>query len=99
MNKGILVVLFVGLLFAVTACSVGTIDGIKTDANVGKTVTISGVVQSSFKIGSLSGYTVKDSTATIGVSAENLPKENSTVIVTGTLMKDTLFGYYIKANQ
>jgi hypothetical protein len=42
---------------------------------------------------------VKDSTATIGVSAENLPKENSTVIVTGTLMKDTLFGYYIKANQ
>lgn len=94
----ILMALFIALLF-LTACSVKTIADIKNTDNVGKKVTVHGTVDSSFKIGSLSGYNVKDDTDKIGVSAETLPKEGTTITVTGTLMKDTIFGYYIKADE
>ena len=101
MKNIIIALLIIGLLIGTTACALMTqkISEVKTADKVGKTVTVSGIVQSSFKIGTLSGYTVKDYTDTIGVSTQNLPKENTTVTVTGTLMKDSLFGYYIKANK
>jgi hypothetical protein len=101
MNKLLLVLGIVVLLVGVTACGLlaTKISTVKTADNVGKSFTISGTVVSSFKIGSLSGYTLKDSTDTIGVSSQTLPKENTTMTVTGVLMKDTIFGYYIKANE
>jgi aspartyl/asparaginyl-tRNA synthetase len=99
MRKAILAFLMIGLLIATTACSVKTIADVKKDENVGKKVTVQGNVESSIKIGSLSGYRVKDDTDTIGVLAQTLPKEGETVKVTGILMKDSLFGYYIKADE
>jgi aspartyl/asparaginyl-tRNA synthetase len=99
MKKILMTFLIIGLLIATTACSVKTIADVKNTENVGKKVTVQGKVDSSFKLGSLSGYSVKDDTDTIGVSAQNLPKDGETVTVTGILMKDTIFGYYIKADE
>jgi hypothetical protein len=101
MNKGFFAVLIIGLLLGTTACGLLSekISSIKTEANVGKQFTVDGIVMSSFKIGSLSGYTLKDSTGEIGVSSQTLPKVNTTMVVTGVLMKDSIFGYYIKANE
>jgi hypothetical protein len=99
MKKVLMVFLIIGLLIATTACSVKNIADVKTEENFGKTVTVQGTVESSFKIGSLSGYTVKDDTDTIGVSAQALPQEGAKVRVTGVLMKDTLLGYYIKEDE
>ena len=77
---------------------VGSRD-VKKAENVGKTFTVQGNVQTTLKIGTLSGYRLKDATDSIVVSAQNLPKENTTITVTGILMQDTIFGYYIKANE
>ena len=59
---------------------------------------VRGVVQTTLKIGSLSGYTLKDNTDTIAVSSQQLPKEGETITVRGTLMHDTLFGYHIQSS-
>ncbi len=72
------------------------IDEVKTEENIGKTVKVRGEVKTVIKIGSLSGYTLEDETGTIAVSSDNLPAEGSTQTVKGTLIRDTLFGYYIK---
>lgn len=74
------------------------INGIKDPDRVGETVKVSGTVKNTIKIGALSGYTLEDETGTIGVSSQSLPEEGTTKTAKGVLMKDTLFGYYIKAN-
>jgi PKD repeat protein len=99
MKKVLITFLIIGLLIAATACSVKTIADVKKAENVGKTFTVQGNVQTTLKIGTLSGYRLKDATDSIVVSAQNLPKENTTITVTGILMQDTIFGYYIKANE
>jgi hypothetical protein len=70
------------------------ISDIKNDESVGKEVKVKGVVESSIKIGTLSGYRVDDG-AEINVKSETLPRDGDEVVVKGVLMKDTLFGYYI----
>ena len=83
-------------LFALVGCA-QSIAEIKDEDHIGETVIVSGTVESVIKIGSLSAYTLKDENGdTIGVSAERLPAEGDKVIVKGTLIKDTIFGYYIK---
>jgi amino acid permease len=92
-------VLFLIAIFAVliltTACSSHTISEIKNESYVGKTVTVTGKVDSSMKIGKISGYSLKDDTGKISVSSQNLPKEGETVTASGVLMKDIILGYYI----
>ncbi len=88
-----LFLLFV-LLFLV-GCS-SSIADVKVDENVGKSVVVSGVVESPIKIGKLSGYTLVDDSGSIRVSSENLPAEGDSVSVRGVLIKDSLLGYYIK---
>lgn len=93
--------LIIGLLFAmifIYGCTATTIKDVKDQDFVGKRVTVSGTVQNTIKLGALSGYTIKDKTDSIGVSSESLPTEGSEIHVTGILMKDTIFGYYIKAD-
>jgi hypothetical protein len=99
MKKVIIAFLIIGLLISTTACTVKTIADVKKAENIGKKVNVAGKVESSFKIGSLSGYSLKDDTDKIGVSSQKLPKEGESVSVTGILMKDTLLGYYIKADE
>ncbi len=76
-------------------CVPKSIAEIKNEQYVGKTVTVNGKVGNSFKIGQLSGYTISDSTGDIGVKSSTLPVEGSEITVKGTLMKDSIFGYYI----
>lgn len=87
--------LLLSALFLLTAC-VQSIEEIKNPDNVGKKVTVSGTVKTTFKLGSLSGYILEDETGSISVSSVDLPKEGTKKTVRGVLIKDTIFGYYIK---
>jgi ABC-type Fe3+-hydroxamate transport system substrate-binding protein len=96
MNKNIITILAIALLLIV-GCASQSIKDIKKDDMVGKTVAVSGTVEGVIKIGQLSGYTLVDANGDkIGVSSEALPKDGSKITVSGTLMKDTLLGFYIK---
>jgi len=99
-NKTIVIIhlLFVTVLLAGCGFMTTSIEDVKHSDYEGKTVTVYGTVQDTIKIGELSGYTLKDETGTISVSSQNLPQEESKIRVTGTLVKDTLLGYYIKVN-
>lgn len=83
-------------LLLLTGCTQNIAD-IKDEEHIGDTVVVYGTVENVIKIGGLSGYTLRDANGdTIGVSAERLPAEGDKVTVTGVLIKDTIFGYYIK---
>jgi aspartyl-tRNA synthetase len=95
MNSKIVFSVFIGLILF--GCIAGqTIKDIKTEENVGKTVFVSGTVADVVSIGGLSYYVLEDDSGTINVSAESLPAKGDNVTVNGTLVKDTLLGYYIK---
>lgn len=93
-------VVMIGLLLLSVIFSGCTtaIKDVMTEDNVGSKVTVHGTVDNAIKIGDLSGYTIKDETGTIRVSSDELPAEGSSKTVSGVLMHDTLFGYYIKVN-
>jgi hypothetical protein len=96
--KNILAVLaiFVAALFVVSCSSTLTVKEVKNDQYVGQTVKVAGKVDNSIKLGSISGYTLRDENQDrISVKSETLPKEGDEVVAQGTLMKDTLLGYYI----
>lgn len=93
-------VLIIALLFALiffSGCVAKSIKDVKNLDSVGKRVIVSGTVENTLKIGEISGYTIQDETDAIYVSSEVLPAEGNKVRVTGILMKDTILGYYIKA--
>ncbi len=97
-NKLVLVIVLIGLIFVATACMAKSIADVKNPDLVGKKVSVRGEVTATIKLGSISGYTLKDETGTISVSSESLPKEGDTMTVSGTLVKDIILGYYIKVN-
>lgn len=97
-NK-ITIVLLIGILILLSGCSPSKIEDIKKEEFVGKSVKVSGKVDSGTKIGSLSGYALKDDTGRITISSGTIPKEGTEITVSGTLMKNTIFGYYIKTNK
>lgn len=67
---------------------------------VGEKITVSGTVENVVKIGSLSGYSLVDENGNkIVVSSQALPAENTKKTVTGVYMHDTIFGYYLKAQE
>src|SRR5262249_35468894 len=69
------------------------------DKYVGKEVTVKGNITSSIKLGQLSGFNLEDGTGTIGVKSDTLPPVGSETTVKGTVVKDTVFGYYILASD
>jgi len=87
---------FIIALFLFGCVASQSIEDLKTEQNVGKNVTASGTVANVVSIGGLSYYVLDDNTGTIPVSAKNLPAKGDKVTASGTLMKDTLAGYYIK---
>ena len=95
--KKIIIIILIFSLLLLTACA-QSISEVKDPQYVGKKVTVSGTVKTSFKLGSVSGYILEDKTGSISVSSEELPKEGAQKRVTGILIKDTIFGYYIKAD-
>lgn len=85
------------LVFA--GCTTQNIEDVKTSENVGEKVSVKGTVQTTIKIGSLSGYTLSDDTGSIAVASESLPAEGDEIRVSGTLIRDSLLGYYIKVEE
>jgi outer membrane biogenesis lipoprotein LolB len=79
-----------------TGCTTSVEDA-KTEEKVGDTVTLVGTAKSPTKIGPLSGYVLEGQTGTIPVATEDLPEHNQKVRVSGTVMRDTILGYYLKA--
>ena len=89
--------IFLCLMVFLSGCTSMKISEVRNEKNVGNRVTVTGIVESSAKFGSISGYTLKDDSGKIYVSSSDLPEEGLKKTVTGTVMKDTLLGYYIKA--
>ena len=97
-NKIIVVLVFFVFILFLAGCVVSMdIYKVKTKNFVGKDVTVTGIVQGTVKIGSVSAYILKDDTAEIGVITSRIPNKGDRVTVSGVVMKDTIFGYYIKA--
>ncbi len=94
----VIVLIIVVVLFLYLNLSTRNISEIKTEDNIGKTVKVRGEVKTVIKIGELSGYTIEDESGSVAVSSKELPKEGQTVTVRGTLIRDTIFGYYVKVN-
>lgn len=89
------------LIFGCTFLPSTSVSMIKTNPSkyLGQDVTVKGMVVNSIKIGQLSAFSLTDGNETIGVSSQLIPPEGANVTVTGTVVKDTLFGYYILANN
>ncbi len=68
-------------------------------AHLGEKVAVSGTVEKSIRLGSLSGYTLTEGNHSIRVSSQSLPAEGKKITVSGTWMRDTLFGYYLLAEE
>lgn len=83
------------LVLLIAACA-QPISEVKNQDNIGEQVTVSGTVKNSIKIGPLSGYMLEDETGTIGIKSDELPKDGTKKTIRGTLIKDTIFGYYIQ---
>ncbi|MDD2655382.1 MAG: hypothetical protein PHQ80_01810 [Candidatus ainarchaeum sp.] len=66
---------------------------------VGEKISVSGTVENSIRLGTLSSYTLVDGNESIRVSSQSLPAEGGKETVTGTWMRDTLFGYYLLAEE
>jgi uncharacterized protein YdeI (BOF family) len=94
-SKSILILTLFLFMFALTGC-VKSIEDLKNDDMIDKRVTVRGTVEGSIKIGSFSGYSIRDDTGNIGVVSDKLPEDGQTVTVKGTLRK--LFVYYIEAD-
>lgn len=84
------------LFFMLSGCQTQSISEIKDQEYVGEEIRVSGTVVESFKVGELSGFIIEDDSGEkIGVASESLPVEGEKIVVSGTLARDTIFGYYI----
>jgi hypothetical protein len=92
------------ILLLVVGClglNLTKLSDIKADQGkyAGTDVTVKGTVEKSVKIGQLSAFSLSDGGTTMGVSSEMLPPVGKNVTVSGTVVKDTVFGYYILAKE
>lgn len=98
--KKILIVLAILTLLAMAGCATSLKDlSTNPEKYLGKKVTVEGAASNVLKIGKLSGFKISQGDYSIAVSSENLPGEGKQVKVTGIVMKDSLFGYYILAEK
>ena len=94
--------LFSLLLFGCMGIGETSIKDLKSnpDKYVGEKITVSGTAENTVKFGSLSGYSLVDNDGNkITVSSQSLPAEGSKKTVSGAYMRDTIFGYYLKAQE
>lgn len=96
--------IFTGIIFLImlslfiSGCGILTVSELNENKEkyLGEEISVMGIVTNTMKIGSLSGYTLKDEKTedTIAVRSNNLPEEGKKITIKGTLMKDLVF-YYI----
>jgi hypothetical protein len=94
--KNFLLIFILSASMFISGCAVDSIENIKNDDKIGEQVTIRGTVKESVKIGEFSGYLLEDDTASIGIYSDSLPAEGDVVTVKGVLLKDNIFGYYVR---
>jgi len=100
MKKMLVILALLGIIMLMLGCSSLTIKEVKNENYLGKKVTISGKVDNTMKIGKISGYTLTDKEGeSIPVKSTALPSEGSEISVKGTVIKDSLFGYYLQAEE
>jgi len=69
------------------------------DEYTGKAITVSGTVENTIKLGKLSGYKLTQGNQSITVSSQSLPAEGKEITVKGVWTRDSLFGYYLLAEE
>ena len=90
--------MIVFVLLFIAGCTTQTIKAVKIQDNVDKEVAVKGKVVESVKIGSISGYLLKDiNNDTIYVSSSEIPADSKEVVAKGVLKKKPVVGYYIEA--
>lgn len=94
--KRLLIALALVTTLLLAGCTTSVEDA-KTPEKVGDAVTVTGTAQAPMRIGLLSGYVLEGETGTIPVATADLPEAGEKVTVRGTVMRDTLLGYYLKA--
>ncbi len=96
-----LLLILVSALLLTAGCGFVSIKELKENPEkyVGKEVVVSGIVENSIKIGSLSGFSLKEGEYSINVQSQELPTEGKKVTVQGVVMKEVFLGYYIYANK
>ncbi len=98
-------IFFTGIIFLIiffslfiSGCGSLTVSELNQNKEkyLGEEISVTGIVTNTIKIGSLSGYTLKDEKTdeTIAVKSSILPEEGEKITIKGTLMKDLVF-YYI----
>ncbi len=96
-------IIFVIALLALFGCMAQTtaLGDIKSspDKFVGKEVTVKGNITDSVKIGTLSGFRISDGNESLNVRSDTLPPVGTEVTVKGTVVRDSLFGYYLLASD
>lgn len=96
----IVILIFIGSYIAYSYwSSFKTIAEIKSDDYVGQKVKVKGVVESSIKIGTFSGYYLKDDTGKIFVASKSIPEEGGKNSVEGIVRKELIVGYYLNAEN
>ena len=98
----VVLAVFVIISVFIVGCSEISVRDIKSDPEdyVGKVVTLKGISKNAIKIGSLSGFTLEqEDGSTIQVSSKELPKDDSVVVVKGTVVNDAVFKTYILASK
>lgn len=97
----VLVSLLVLILFLASGCGFVSVRELKENPEkyLGKEITVTGVVTNSIKIGTLSGFSLKDEEYSINVQSKELPAEGKKVTVQGVVMKEVFLGYYIYAKK
>ncbi|MBD3398616.1 hypothetical protein GF412_05235 [Candidatus Micrarchaeota archaeon] len=101
MKKSIAFAVFALLFFGCAGIGTTPIEELNDNPQkyVGEKVTVSGTVDNTVKLGSLSGYTLTDDEGnSLRVSSGSLPKEGKSVTVSGVFTKDSLFGYYLQVS-
>jgi hypothetical protein len=97
MDKRIIIIGLLVSILLVSGCA-KQISEVKNEKYLDKEVTVKGTVQGSIKLGTLSGYTLKDDTGEIFVSSKTLPEDGTTKTASGTLKKLPILNtYYIEA--
>ncbi|MFP4403382.1 MAG: hypothetical protein ACLFPJ_03465 [Candidatus Woesearchaeota archaeon] len=89
-------IIFLFLFVLLAGCATQNIEDIKSEEYIGERVSVRGIVEGSVDIGDFSGYLIVDDDEKIGVVSDDIPDEGEEVLVRGTLMRDTIFGYYIR---
>lgn len=94
-----ILILFMLALF-LTGCATQQIKDIKNEEHIGEQVRVHGTVSSVISLGPVSGFLLKDKNGDeIAVGAKDLPAKGDELTVSGVLLKDSIFQYYIKIDE